>query len=184
MIVGLDLSVNSTGICVRKGKEASYYIVVPKLSKKMKAINDMKSVDICYKTYDKIDSNDSHNIRCISNEICDIIEDMREKGEEIEKVVVEDIAMSAKGRSIITLTLLNGYIRCMLDKLKVKYETVTPTQWKKEVLGNGAADKELIIYHWARFDQENCRHMMDMNCTCDDIADAYFLTCWEKVRSS
>jgi len=175
MIIGLDLSVNSTGICVRKDKEVSYYIIVPKLSKRMKAINEMKTCSISHIEYDKIKDLDSHNIRCIANAICDIIKDMRE---EIELVVIEDVAMAAKGRSIITLTLLNGYVRCMLDQLKVKYETVTPTQWKKIVLGNGQADKELIIYHWARFDQENCRHMMDMNCKCDDVADAYFLTCW------
>lgn len=182
MIIGLDLSVNSTGVCVRKGKdEVRYFLIVPKLTKRMKAINDMKSVDICYKTYDKINSNDSHNIKCISNEIRGIIEDMREKGEEVEKVVIEDVALAAKGRSIITLTLLNGYVRCMLDGLKVKYETVTPTQWKKELLGNGAADKELIVYHWARFDQKSCQRMMDMNCKCDDVADAYFLSCWGSV---
>lgn len=184
MIIGLDLSVNSTGICVRKDKEVSYYIVVPKLSKRMKAINEMKTCSISHIEYDKIKDLDSHNIRCIANAICDIIKDMREKGEEIELVVIEDVAMKAQGRSIITLTLLNGYVRCMLDQLKVKYETVNPTQWKKEVLGNGAADKELIIYHWARFDQENCKHMMDMNAKCDDVADAFFLTCWGEVRNS
>lgn len=181
MIVGLDLSVNSTGICVRKDKEVSYYIVVPKLSKRMKAINEMKTCSISHIEYDKIKDNINSNIRCISKKICEIIKDFKD---EVELVVIEDVAMKAQGRSIITLTLLNGYVRCMLDGLGVKYETVNPTQWKKEVLGNGAADKELIIYHWARFDQENCRHMMDMNCKCDDVADAYFLTCWGETQKS
>lgn len=186
MIIGLDLSVNSTGVCLNRGKEKGYEykIIVPKLSKRMKAINEMKSCSISHIEYDKIKDLDSHNIRCIANAICDIIKDMREKGEVIELVVIEDVAMAAKGRSIITLTLLNGYVRCMLDQLGLRYETVTPTQWKKEVLGNGQADKELIVYHWARFDQENCRHMMDMSAKCDDIADAYFLTCWGKMRCS
>ena len=175
MIVGLDLSVNSTGICVRKGKEVSYYIIVPKLSKRMKVINEMKTCSISHIEYDKIKDNISSNIRCIGEKICDIIKDFKD---EIELVVIEDVAMKAQGRSIIDLTLLNGYVRCMLDGLGVKYETVNPTQWKKEVLGNGAADKELIVYHWARFDPENCKHMMDMNVKCDDVADAYFLTCW------
>lgn len=178
MVIGLDLSINSTGVCIRDPKGPSktrYYIIVPKLSKRMVAINQMKSCSISHITYDKIKDLDSHNIRCISNAIRDIIEDFKD---EIEFVVIEDVAMAARGRSIITLTLLNGYVRCMLDQLGVRYETVTPTQWKKKILGNGQADKELIIYHWARFDQENCRHMMDMNVKCDDVADAYFLSCW------
>lgn len=179
MIVGLDLSVNSTGICVRKGREVSYYIVVPKLSKRMKAINEMKTCSISHIEYDKIKDNINSNIRCIGKKICDIIKDFKD---EVELVVIEDVAMKAQGRSIIDLTLLNGYVRCLLDGLGVKYETVNPTRWKKEVLGNGAADKELIVYHWARFDQENCRHMMDMSVKCDDIADAYFLTCWGEIQ--
>lgn len=178
MVVGLDLSINSTGVCIRDPKDPSktrYYIIVPKLSKRMVAINQMKSCSISHITYDKIKDLDSHNIRCIANAIRDIIKDFKD---EIEFVVIEDVAMAAKGRSIITLTLLNGYVRCMLDQLGVRYETVTPTQWKKRILGNGQADKELIIYHWAKFDQENCRHMMDMRAKCDDVADAYFLSCW------
>jgi Holliday junction resolvasome RuvABC endonuclease subunit len=144
----------------------------------MVAINQMKSCSISHITYDKIKDHISSNIRCISEKIRDIIKDMRENGEKIDLVVIEDVAMAARGRSIIDLTLLNGYVRCMLDQLGVRYETVTPTQWKKRILGNGQADKELIIYHWAKFDQENCRHMMDMNVKCDDVADAYFLSCW------
>ena len=144
----------------------------------MVAINQMKSCSISHITYDKIKDHISSNIRCISEKICDIIKDMRENGEKIDLVVIEDVAMAARGRSIIDLTLLNGYVRCMLDQMGVRYETVTPTQWKKRILGNGQADKELIIYHWAKFDQENCRHMMDMRAKCDDVADAYFLSCW------
>lgn len=177
MIVGLDLSINSTGICLNWGKErgCEYKVIVPKLSKKMIAINEMKTCSISHVEYDKIKDNINSNIRCISKKICEIIEDFKD---EIELVVIEDVAMKAQGRSIIDLTLLNGYVRCMLDQLGLKYYTVSPTRWKKEVLGNGAADKELIVYHWARFDQENCRHMMDMNVKCDDVADAFFLTCY------
>lgn len=175
MIVGLDLSINSTGVCLREeGKTPYYKIIVPKLSKRMVAINTMKSCSISHITYDKIKDNVNHNIRCISNKIRDII---KEKRDLIEYVVIEDVALRAKGRSIIDLTLLNGYVRCVLDELGVEYKTVTPTQWKKEMIGNGMADKELIIYCWARFDEDNCRHMMDMSCKCDDVADAYFLSC-------
>lgn len=186
MIIGLDLSINSTGVCLNRGKEkgCEYRIIVPKLSKRMIAINEMKTCSISHIEYSKIKDHISSNIRCIGEKICEIIEDMREKGEEIEMVVIEDVAMRAQGRSIIDLTLLNGYVRCLMDRLGLRYKTVTPTQWKKELLGNGGADKELIVYHWARFDPENCRHMMDMRVKCDDVADAYFLSCCDFIKRS
>ena len=62
MIVGLDLSINSTGMCLREdAKTPTYYLIVPKLSKRMKAINDMKSCSISHITYDKIKDNVNHN---------------------------------------------------------------------------------------------------------------------------
>lgn len=182
MIVGLDLSINSTGVCLNRGKEKGYEykIIVPKLSKRMNAINEMKTCSISHVEYDKIKDNISSNIRCIGEKICDIIKDFKD---EIELVVIEDVAMAARGRSIIDLTLLNGYVRCMLDQMGLRYKTVTPTQWKKKILGNGQADKELIVYHWAKFDQENCRAMFHSKCKCDDVADAFFLTCWGGIEN-
>jgi hypothetical protein len=52
-------------------------------------------------------------------------------------VIMEDVAMGARSRSIITLTLLNGYVRRILDEMEIKYITIPPTQWKKQMLGNG-----------------------------------------------
>jgi hypothetical protein len=46
-------------------------------------------------------------------------------------VIMEDVAMGARSRSIITLTLLNGYVRRILDEMEIKYITIPPTQWKK-----------------------------------------------------
>ena len=92
--------------------------------------------------------------------------------------------MAARGRSIIDLTLLNGYIRSILDSLRVPYKVIPPTQWKKQILGNGQADKELIIYHWERFDKEIHDLMKEYNCKTDDIADAYFLSCIGRVPKS
>ena len=184
MIIGLDLSINSTGVCLRKKDEVLYYLIVPKLTRKMGAINANRTARIRYITYDKIADLDSHNIRCIANIICNIIKDFQcNENEDIEGAVIEDVAMRANGRSIITLTLLNGYVRCMLDMLHISYQTVSPTSWKKRVLGNGQADKELTIYHWAKFDQEVCKLMSAMNCKMDDVADSYFLACYGELKN-
>lgn len=174
--IGLDLSINSTGVCVRKGDEKKYFLIVPKLSKKMVAVNEMKSCDISHITYDKIKDNVGINIRRIGEKIVEIIKVYEGN---IECVVIEDVALAARGRSIIDLTLLNGYVRCLLDQMGIEYISVPPTQWKKVLLGNGQADKELIIYHWMKFDYKNYKHMFDMNCKMDDAADSYFLSCFE-----
>ena len=87
-------------------------------------------------------------------------------------MVIEDIAMGCRSRSIITLTLLNGYVRRILDELEWNYITVPPTQWKKSLLGNGQADKELTVYHWNHLQP----HLKNIKIKIDDIADAYFLS--------
>lgn len=172
MIIGLDLSLNSSGVCVKKKNEDPiYYLVVPNMTKKQKAVQHKR---VNYVVYDKEMKNISHNIRMIGNKIRKIITTYEK---EIKYVVIEDVAMRARGQSVIDLTLLNGYIRCILDELNISYITVTPTQWKKKILGNGSADKELTIYHWARMDQSVCVRMMNNNVKCDDVADSYFLAC-------
>ena len=174
-VIGLDLSINSTGVCVRdvESGEVEYKIILPKLTKKQQRVIDKR---ISYFKYDKIEKDISSNINHISKKICDYIEDMRELKGSVDYVVIEDIAMSAKGRSLIDLSLLNGYIRCMLDGLSVRYNTIPPTQWKKKLLGNGQADKELIIYHWSRMDKDMYEKMKLWGVKMDDVADSYFLS--------
>ena len=168
--IGIDQSINSTAVCViEEGEKPIYYIIVPKMTKKMMNIKHSR---ICYITYDKIDLNLNHNIKYISEKIARIIANMLEKNKDIE-VVMEDVALMAKGRSIIDLSILNGYIRCELDKLGVNYKTIPPTQWKKELLGNGAANKDVIIYNWSKLDPEVYNQLS--GCKVDDIADSFFI---------
>ena len=172
--IGIDQSINSTSVCVlEEGKKPAYYIITPKLTKKQTAANHNR---ICYITYDKIDSNLNHNIRCISEKISQIIANKcalcADPQSEIQ-VTMEDVALMAKGRSIIDLSILNGYIRCSLDKLGVSYKTIPPTQWKKELLGNGQADKELVIMHWSKLDPDAYNQLS--GCKSDDVADSFFI---------
>lgn len=168
--IGIDQSINSTSVCViEEGNKPIYYIIVPKMTKKMMNANHDR---ICYIIYDKIDSNLNHNIRCISEKISQIITNKLANTKDIE-VRMEDVALMAKGRSIIDLSILNGYIRCVLDKLGVNYKTIPPTQWKKELLGNGAANKDVIIYNWSKLDPDAYNQLS--GCKSDDVADSYFI---------
>lgn len=163
MKIGIDLSINSTGICLNEDGQCTYYIIVPKKTRNQAS---SESPRLRFIEYNK-QSTDTENIRMIGSVIESIL-----KGRQIEEVVIEDVAMNARSNSIITLTLLNGYIRCVLDYLKIKFITVPPCKWKKKLLGNGQADKELTIYHWEHLNPE----FKELKIKKDDIADAYFLS--------
>lgn len=177
--IGLDLSINSTGVCICEDtKDPVYYFIIPdKLSKKQKAASQHKRINFI--TYDKIKGNDDHNINHITSKIMEIIKGLL--NDDI-KVVIEDVALAAKGASIITLTLLNGWMRCLLAQNGIDYITVPPTQWKKVMLGNGSADKELIVYCWSAIDNSACVALMNNGIVAKhiDIADAYFLAKYTK----
>lgn len=160
--MGIDLSINSTGICVGN----HYYIITSKMTKKQKSFSHP---NITILDYPKGDS-DSNNIR----EIGQIIEQIITKHKP-DFIIMEDIAMGAKSRSIITLSLLNGYIRAIIDKQQIPFQTVPPCQWKKQMLGNGQADKDLTIYHWKRLQPQ----FNNLEIKVDDIADSYFLSNYE-----
>ena len=179
--IGLDLSINSTGVCIcEDGRDPVYYFIIPdKLSKKQKAASQHKRINFI--TYDKIKGNDDHNINHITGKIMEIIKGKCDSNDDI-KVVIEDVALAAKGASIITLTLLNGWMRCLLTQNRIDYITVPPTQWKKMMLGNGSADKELIVYCWSAIDNSACVALMNNGIVAKhiDIADAYFLAKYTK----
>lgn len=175
----MDLSINSTGVCVCEDDlDPVYYFIIPdKLSKKQKAASQHKRINFI--TYDKIKGNDDHNINHITDKIMEIIKGLL--NDDI-KVVIEDVALAAKGASIITLTLLNGWMRCLLTQNEIYYITVPPTQWKKIMIGNGSADKELIVYCWSAIDNSACVALMNNGIVAKhiDIADAYFLAKYTK----
>lgn len=164
--IGIDLSINSTGVCINDNGNYSYYIITSKRTRKLnKFVND--HINILF--YDKRET-DSENIREIGTLIQQII--LSELMFLPDLVIIEDVAMGARSRSIITLTLLNGYVRRILDEMEIKYITIPPTQWKKQMLGNGQADKELTVYHWKRLQPQ----YSDLEIKVDDIADSYFLS--------
>lgn len=156
-IIGLDLSINSTGIYSSNGK---YHIITSKMTKEMSKCED---VDIF--EYNKVDDINK-NLEQIGDYILYVVEKFHP-----DLVVIEDVAMGATfSRSLIDLTGLNYWVRALLTKNNIKFITVPPTRWKKELIGNGQATKDLIIDSWKRITKNNIKLKKT-----DDIADAYFL---------
>ena len=166
--MGLDLSINSTGVCFNNGDDVIYCNIVPKITRNQRRNESDRLMMI---EYNKIDGNDDHNIY----EICRIVENLIEEYN-INKVVMEAPAFQAHGRSTITLAGLNYSIRQMLMRVVVEYETVQPTTLKKWFTGNGMADKGMMVRCWKVLDPiANTLKAMKI----DDLADSYALWCWE-----
>lgn len=156
-IIGLDLSINSTGIYLSNGE---YHIITSKTTKEM---SKCEGVDIF--EYNKVDDINK-NLEQIGDYILYVVEKFKPN-----LIVIEDVAMGATfSRSLIDLTGLNYWVRCLLMKNNIRFITVPPTKWKKELIGNGQATKDLIIDAWRRITKNNIKLKK-----IDDIADAYFL---------
>lgn len=168
MIVGLDLSINSTGITVRDDENIYYYLIVSKVTNKtLKKIESNELYPLNVILYNKTEDINV-NLKQIGDTIINILSQYN-----VEKVVIEDVALGATySRSLIDLTGLNYWIRCLLLKEGYKFETIPPTKWKKEIIGSGQATKDIIIDAWKRVTNIE----IDYN-KLDDIADSYFLSC-------
>lgn len=159
--IGLDLSINSTGICINNDGDYSYYIITPHITKSQKQADV-----ITYIEYIKTKS-DSENIKSIGECIQQILYKLQ-----VDLVVIEDISLQSHSSSIITLSLLSGYIRRILDEMEIEYITVPPTSLKKFAVGNGGVKKDVMIDSWMRLDPR----LKDIKVKIDDICDAGFLS--------
>lgn len=165
MKIGIDPSINSTGICILADKPI-YYIITPHLTRKMKAIDNDR---IHYIEYNKCDLNG--NIRQIAYNIQTICNDY-----DIDSAIIEAPAFMASGR-VVDLSLLNGYIRCILDLCIIDYKAVPPTSIKKNFCANGQADKDVMIASWKMLDPE--MYEITKEVKQDDLADAYAMAIYE-----
>lgn len=87
--------------------------------------------------------------------------------ENIKGLCIEGISYNSKGQSSYELAALNYLIRIWLFQNSVSFITISPTQLKKFVTGNGQCKKNLMLLQtFKKFGEE-----MDD----DNICDAYCL---------
>ena len=87
--------------------------------------------------------------------------------DKIQVCYIEDISFGSSGESSVQLAALNYLIRIYLLNLKVKFFTISPSQLKKYISGNGQAKKELMLKEVYK------RWGVDYNS--NNLADAYSL---------
>lgn len=179
--VGIDLSVNSTGVCVNdtKSNTHNYFIISGKLSKKQK---NSSFDDVCFIEYGKQapskedefgvrEHKKTRNIHEIALRLREIVEGL---GASETVCVLEGISYGSSSSSALAdLAGLNHTVRYMLTELGAEIRIVAPTQLKKFAVANGAADKALMTAAWLKCQPEMAK--LDGTKT-DDLADAYFLS--------
>lgn len=192
LYVGIDPSINSTGITIARYEnnvevEIKFYIIKNgKLTKRESAAND--SIDnFEYIIYNKIDltqfKDDNHvfeyyktkNMVEVVNTIYDLILNEVKKYTSAVNVVIEGISYgsSIRTKSIFDLAGLNYMIRYKLitsDIQHLNLSIATPSNIKKYATGKGNANKESImtIFKYIFPEMQNIPKL-------DDIADSYFM---------
>ena len=197
LYVGIDPSINSTGITIARYEnnvevEIKFYIIKNgKLTKRESAAND--SIDnFEYIIYNKIDltqfKDDNHvfeyyktkNMVEVVNTIYDLILNEVKKYSAIVNVVIEGISYgsSIRTKSIFDLAGLNYMIRYKLitgDIQHLNLSIATPSNIKKYATGRGNANRESImtIFKYIFPEMQNIPKL-------DDIADSYFMAMFSR----
>lgn len=180
--IGIDPSINCTGICVWNVKENkhTYFMIPSKMTKKMKEFNnpwikllpyEKAQVDTSdYSTKEYVKFNNIYNI-CMH--VVDIIDSLNTDNHTI-KVYMEGVSYGSIGSAaLIDLSFLNATIRMVLKMKEIEFVIVSPTSVKKFACANGQAEKDIMIDAWKRLD----KNISDINAIkVDDLADAYFLS--------
>ena len=197
LYVGIDPSINSTGITIARYEnnieaEIKFYIIKNgKLTKRESTAND--SIDnFEYIIYNKIDltqfKDDNHvfeyyktkNMVEVVNTIYDLILNEVKKYTSAVNVVIEGISYgsSIRTKSIFDLAGLNYMIRYKLitsDIQHLNLSIATPSNIKKYATGKGNANKESImtIFKYIFPEMQNIPKL-------DDIADSYFMAMFSR----
>ena len=184
--MGIDPSINSTGICV-SGVDKQfniYYLIPSKITKKsldwsqgVDWINIYEYDKLSVKDIDKYFTKESikfNNLMVLVETLSQILDNIQ-KDYIIDRVVMEGVSYgSVKGAALVDLAFLNALIRMKLYQKQLTFYIVAPTEVKKFAVGNGAAEKSVMIMSWKKLDK-NIQTLPDWF-KCDDLADAYFMS--------
>ena len=121
-VIGIDPSINSTGVCVSTGEKDIYYIITPKMTKKMKEFNSKVIKYLPYEktTYTDMEYHEKEVIKTnnFKNILCQI--EYIIKKHKPTSCVMEGVSYgSVKGSALIDLSGLNYLIRMLLNKYNI-----------------------------------------------------------------
>lgn len=177
LIIGIDPSINCTGVCVYDSlfNKHTYYMIVSKCTKKMKEfVNDHIHIIEYGKReankgeYQEKEFNKSQNIF----DICTIIRDIVQLYDP-DLVQMEGISYGSRSsKALADLAGLNFAIRMTILRENVQFNILAPTTVKKFAIGDGGAEKDVMIASWKKLDK-NISNISEIKV--DDLADSYFI---------
>ena len=140
IIIGLDLSLNETGLCVLETISAltSVNESNPKKNKWKKFIKEDLIETQIIKTFPDI---------IIDHRLDSIVSHINDANLKYhpEIVIIEGLAFQGKGNSSAQLAGLHYLVRNYLIKNEVHFKIIPPTKLKKFVSGKGNAKKDLML---------------------------------------
>lgn len=172
-IIGIDPSMNCTGVCVSIEDNNIYYMYPTKTTKKMKEFkHEYINIIPIDKEHAGIEYSDKERDKTINiYNICTSIEDVIIKYKP-DKILIEGMAYNATG-TVADLGGLNYCLRMLAIKHDIPFIVISPTSVKKFAVGNGSAEKDVIIDAWKRIDT-NIKDI-EKGIKIDDLADSYFI---------
>lgn len=184
--IGLDLSMNSTGVCINTdNKYFEYYIIGSGATKAFKAACADEQF-IHYREYDKSKSekDDSYELKeqVKTSNLFNIIRKLNEVLDtytDIDAAYIEGISYGSSSTNVLAdLAGLNYLVRLSLANRNIPFTVVSPKANKKNAVGNGNADKEQMLSGWRIMDKSVCefeKANAKIKLKIDDLADAFFL---------
>lgn len=179
-IIGVDPSINSTGVCVNENGKYIYYIICSKMTKKMGSFSspfiqlisynkdNYQNLDYSSKEYSK-----TRNFCSICYHLSRIVDKHKP-----DKIYIEGVSYGSVGSAaLVDLSGLNFMMRQLFMSKCIDFQVVSPTSNKKSFTGNGQADKDVMIDSWKRLDK-NIYNIKDIKI--DDLADAFALSCYRE----
>lgn len=177
--MGIDPSINCTGVCIYDeiNNIHYYYMIVAKMNKKMQNFDNEFVKIISYNkqeyskdNYPTKEFKKSMNVHSICNYIRDIIQH-----HEPDLIQMEGISYGSRGSAALAdLAGLSFAIRMtLLDESNLQFNIIAPTAVKKFAVGNGGAEKDVIIASWKKLDK-NIAEISEIKL--DDLADSYFIS--------
>lgn len=177
IVMGIDPSINCTGICIYDTVTGNnlYYMIVAKATKKML---EFKHDNVTIRDYHKCTyTNDEYTVKETKKtgniwNICQYIKDII-LWHNPDIIYMEGISYGSTGSAaLVDLSGLNYCIRFTLIDCNMNYEILSPTSVKKFAVGNGGAEKDVMIASWKKLDK-NIEGITTIKL--DDLADSYFL---------
>ena len=85
---------------------------------------------------------------------------------------------SRSSRALVDLAGLNFAIRMTILREDIQFNILAPTNIKKFAVGDGGAEKDVMIASWKKLDK-NITNIIDIKV--DDLADSYFIAHYKQA---